>query len=125
MFEPDSRWTESSRFIEDLRPVVIRAGEVAVGEALSLTSDATDVRIRFPWWDSRSEAEPFLDWLRTCADGDTFTDLDQGWRIDARRLGATLHFLDQNFDSGEVRANVATGHAAFLVRLDAALAAAS
>jgi hypothetical protein len=111
--EPADGWWERSQVTPDLRP----SFSSGMGSALEFESQATGIRIRFPWWDSAKDTEPFLNWLRTAPAGSTFSDLDQGWSIDAIRLGDRFHFLDRDWEREEVHANVVVERAAFLKAL--------
>jgi len=97
-----SDWWRASTQIDDLRPAFSRGP----GRAFRLHSPGVGVEIRFPWWDHKADAREFLDWLKTAPDGGQWSDLDQAWQIDAVRSGDHFHFLDRNFDTGEVFANL-------------------
>ena len=118
----DLAWVDRSTPADDLRSVFdfTLAGRVHAPDAPSfpetslrqawlrwrLVSDATRLEIRFPWWDSLSDMAPFVDWLRTAADGEVFSDCDQGWTLQATRKGERFHLQDGDLDTGEEFANV-------------------
>jgi hypothetical protein len=116
MTEPEPQWWKQSVPAPDLRPRLSNG----FGKALAFESDATNVRITFPYWDNRQDIQGFVQWLRTAPDGGEFSDLDQGWQIDALRLNDRFHFLDRNFDTDEVYANVSVVRDDFLKALDRA-----
>lgn len=117
MTETPGRWWEQSREAPDLTPVF----GTDIGKALRLTSAATGIEIRFPWWDSPYEAAALLAWLKAASDGETFFDLDQGWQIDVLRPADRFHFLDRDVDSGDVLSNLVVDRAVFLARLEQAV----
>lgn len=119
MTETPERWWEQSREAPDLTPIF----GTGMGQALRLSSAATRVEIRFPWWDSEYEAAALLAWLRMASDGDTFFDLDQGWQIEVLRSADRFHFLDRDFDSGDILSNLVVDRAVFLTRLEQAVRA--
>lgn len=114
--DPPANWWEHSQPTPDLTP----AFGFGIGEGFSLTSAAAGVRVRFSWWDSPGEARELVAWLKGAEDGDTFWDLDQGWQIDVLLKDGRFHFLDRDFDTGEVLANVAVPRIPFLTALSAA-----
>jgi len=79
---------------------------------LGIGGGRSGTTIRFAWWDQLSEMERFVRWIEEARDGETFDDLDQGWRVQAARRGAELFFLDTNWEEneelGKVKAPVAT-----------------
>lgn len=118
MTEQPGWWLRSSS-APDLTPVFGHG----VGEGLRLNSAAAAASIRFPWWDSPYPAREFVEWLLAAADGETFCDLDQGWRIDAIRCGEHLHFrASDDVEDGEVLAILSVSQAVFCERLRAAWA---
>lgn len=110
------RWWEHSQPAPDLKPTF----DHGVGEGFGLSSEVASLRIRFPWWDGPAEARHLVRWLKEAQEGDTFCDLDQGWQIDVLLRAGRFHFLDRDFDTGEVLANAAVDRAPFLQALTAA-----
>lgn len=74
---------------------------------LRLHFEWTEGVIGFPWYDTLDGMEVLFDWLNDAADGDTWSDLEQGWEMIAVRLGPRLHFREGGFDQGGEYANVA------------------
>jgi hypothetical protein len=120
MIEPEAEWWTRSLPTPDLKPSL----SSELGSVLELESRLAGVRIRFPWWDSRSDVQPFLNWLRSAPDGGAFSDLDQGWVIDALRRGNQFHLLDRDWENAKVLANVVVARDRFLQALDEAEGAA-
>jgi hypothetical protein len=68
---------------------------------LTVGGGTPETTIGFSWWDTLSEFRPFLDWMAKAKDGDTFDDLDQGWRVQAARRGRELFFRHSDWEEGE------------------------
>ena len=63
--------------------------------------------IGFAWFDTMDPMEALFDWLQGAADGELWSDLDQGWEMIAVRVGDRFHFRQGGFDQGGEFANVA------------------
>lgn len=63
--------------------------------------------ISFAWYDTLDEMERVFDWLRDAADGEMWSDVEQGWEMMAVRAGERFHFRQGGFDQGGECANVA------------------
>ena len=50
---------------------------------------------------------PLFDWLEDAADGEMWSDVEQGWEMIAIRSGSSFHFRQGGFDQGGEYANVA------------------
>jgi hypothetical protein len=64
-----------------------------------------DVHISFPWYDSLSEMQQFFSWLKGNP-GEPYIDIDQGWQVDAVRVGENLHIRQIDPDYDEEYSNV-------------------
>ena len=58
-----------------------------------------EVHISFPWYDSLSEIQQFFSWLKDTPK-EPYEDMDQGWQIDAVRVGKNIHIrqTDPDYD---------------------------
>ncbi|HYD86261.1 MAG TPA: hypothetical protein VEA80_02190 [Vitreimonas sp.] len=63
--------------------------------------------IGFAWYDTLDSMELVFDWLRDAADGEMWSDVEQGWEMIAVRVGERFHFRQGGFDQGGEYANVA------------------
>lgn len=63
--------------------------------------------IDFAWYDTLDSMELVFDWLRDAADGEMWSDVEQGWEMIAVRVGDRFHFRQGGFDQGGEYANVA------------------
>jgi hypothetical protein len=64
-----------------------------------------DVHVSFPWYDSLSEMQQFFSWLKGHPE-EPFIDMDQGWQIEAVRIGENIHIRQSDPDCDEEYANV-------------------
>ncbi len=82
---------------------------------LELNHTQMNIYFPFPWYDTASEINRFLDWLIEMPQNNPFCDVDQGWQIDAQLVGDRVHLLqsipdeemDENEDEDEGSSNVA------------------
>lgn len=74
--------------------------------SLGLWFGWTDGAISF-WYNTLNVMEPLFDWLKDAADGEMWSDVEQGWEMIAIRSGSTSHFRRGGFDQGGEYANVA------------------
>jgi hypothetical protein len=63
--------------------------------------------IGFAWYDTLDSMELVFEWLRDAADGEMWSDVEQGWEMVAVRAGDRFHFRQGGFDQGGEYANVA------------------
>jgi hypothetical protein len=63
--------------------------------------------ISFAWYDTLDSMELVFDWLRDAADGEVWSDVEQGWEMIAIRVGDRIHLRQGGFDQGDEYANVA------------------
>jgi hypothetical protein len=62
----------------------------------------------FSWYDNFQPMEGLFDWLASAAEGDDWSDIEQGWEmICVRLVGSRFHFRQGRFDQGGETANVA------------------
>jgi hypothetical protein len=59
------------------------------------------------WYNTLDVMEPLFDWLKNAADGEMWSDVEQGWEMIAIRSGSRIHFRQGGFDQGGEYANVA------------------
>ncbi|MBU2708937.1 hypothetical protein KCM76_23280 [Zooshikella marina] len=74
-----------------------------------------DVYVSFPWYDSLSEMQQFFSWLNDNPE-EPYLDLDQGWQIDAVRVGKNIHIRQTDPDYDEEYSNVSVPFEKFLQR---------
>ncbi|WP_448570041.1 hypothetical protein [Thalassotalea ganghwensis] len=72
-----------------------------------------DVHISFPWYDSLSEMQQFFSWLND-NNVEPFIDADQGWQIDAVRVGENIHIRQTDPDYDEEHVNISLPYEKFL-----------
>ena len=72
-----------------------------------------DIHVSFPWYDSLSEMQQFFAWLKASPE-EPYIDMDQGWQIDAVRIGDDVHIRQIDPDYDEEYANVSVPFEAFL-----------
>ncbi|WP_156480573.1 hypothetical protein [Aquipseudomonas alcaligenes] len=64
-----------------------------------------DVHVSFPWYDSLSEMQQLFSWLKGHPE-EPYIDMDQGWQIEAVRIGENVHIRQSDPDCDEEYANV-------------------
>ncbi|ESA35852.1 hypothetical protein N836_10005 [Leptolyngbya sp. Heron Island J] len=69
-----------------MRPLVLQRGLFAM---------------TFPWYDTMSETDSFLQQIKATDDGQIFWDIDQGWEMEAFALGDWLYLRESNPDENE------------------------
>jgi hypothetical protein len=82
---------------------------------LALWNAQENVRISFPWYDTLSEMQTFIEWLEGAPDSDTFCDVEQGWQLDGYLLDGHVYLCETDPDSPDdktTRVNVVTPRAA-------------
>ena len=65
-----------------------------------------NVVLSFPWYDHFSEIQRFFSWLNNDPEK-PFEDADQGWQIQAVRIGDDLHIRQSDPDDGDEYDNIA------------------
>lgn len=72
-----------------------------------------DVHISFPWYDSLSEMQQFIAWVKGDRSADSFVDMDQGWQIEAVQSDDLLHIRQTDPDHDEEHSNIAVAFEPF------------
>lgn len=83
---------------------------------LWLWNTAEDVHISFPWYDSLSEMQNFFSWLQGNSE-QPYIDIDQGWQVDAARVGENVHIRQIDPDCDEEYANVSVPYAKIIQKV--------
>lgn len=68
---------------------------------LTIDGPKPGMNIGFAWWDKLSEMRSLFDWIEQAQDGQTFDDLEQGWRVQASRRGERLYFRHSVLEDDE------------------------
>jgi len=67
----------------------------------------SDGVLGFSWRDTLDSMESLFNWLRDSADGDIWSDVEQGWEMIIVRVGSSFHFREGGFDQGGEYVNIA------------------
>jgi len=84
---------------------------------LWLWNTEEDIHFSFPWYDSLSEIQHFFSWLNNESE-EPYIDMDQGWQIDAVRLGEAIHIRQIDPDEDEEYSNVSLPFEEFLQKVN-------
>lgn len=68
-------------------------------------SDA-EVHLSFPWYDTQSEIDAFINSVTDKTDGQVYWDADQGWELEIHASGANQYARLLNPDENEIQAIV-------------------
>lgn len=82
-----------------------------------LWSEEHKVHISFPWYDSFSEINRFIDAVASTESGLVDHDLEQGWEMEVHSENGTLYVRERDPDANETCLTVATPRDGLLVQL--------